>query len=199
MSEIWLLRHATPLVAPGTCYGVTDMPANQEDTDAAARAFWLAWEAEHQALPAFLLCSPLQRCVQLGEALQRIKPHVALHLDANLREMNFGCWEGIAWADVPRSAIDEWTQHFATHAFGGVESVNDLIGRVGQVWDACVAVSKPDGQAPSVWVTHAGVIKAASWWAQSGGQMIARANQWPLDPCPFGSWRKLSAAERSCP
>lgn len=198
MSEVWLLRHATPLVALGTCYGAMDMPADDEHTAASADAFWQAWDAEHREAPAYLLCSPLRRCVQLAEALQRQRPQVALRLEANLREMNFGHWEGVLWADIPKVAVDDWASAFATHAFGGVESVQDLIARVGQVWDAQLSSVGAEYQspapAPSVWVTHAGVIKAARWWVESGGLKIAAADQWPTVDCAFGEWQKLSVS-----
>ena len=198
MSEVWLLRHATPLVVPGTCYGAMDMPAEDEHTAACASAFWQAWDAEHKDAPAYLFCSPLRRCVQLAVALQMRRPQVALRLDANLREMDFGHWEGVLWADIPKAAIDDWASAFATHAFGGVESVQDLIARVGQAWDAQLLSSGAEHQSPPsvpfVWVTHAGVIKAARWWVQSGGQTITAADQWPTAACAFGEWQKLSVA-----
>ena len=36
MSALWLQRHAQPLVAPGVCYGHSNMPADDKATAAAA-------------------------------------------------------------------------------------------------------------------------------------------------------------------
>ena len=36
--RLWLVRHAQPLVAPGVCYGATDMPADVDATSQAAQA-----------------------------------------------------------------------------------------------------------------------------------------------------------------
>ena len=38
MVSLWLVRHAQPLVAPGTCYGRLDVPADTHATLTAARA-----------------------------------------------------------------------------------------------------------------------------------------------------------------
>lgn len=193
MSDIWLLRHARPLVEPGTCYGATDMPADSLETAASAQAFWQAWDLDRQALPDHLLCSPLQRCVQLAEALTKLRSQVDIQIEPDLREMDFGCWEGNRWAEIPKQAVDVWTEHFADHAFGGKESVQDLITRVGRVCREQLARSPSATPGTRIWVTHDGVIKAAHWWCQSGGQKIERADQWPRMVCAFGSWRKLSA------
>ena len=36
-ARLWLVRHAAPQVAPGTCYGALDVPADPAATQAAAR------------------------------------------------------------------------------------------------------------------------------------------------------------------
>ena len=58
-----LLRHTTPAVAEGTCYGRLDLPL--------AESFDTEFEALKAALPAFgrLVSSPLARCRQLAEQL----------------------------------------------------------------------------------------------------------------------------------
>ncbi|MCJ7799775.1 MAG: histidine phosphatase family protein, partial [Polaromonas sp.] len=62
--KLWLVRHAQPLVARGTCYGRLDVAADAPDTAQCA-----------QALAALLPpgtrvhSSPLQRCEQLAKDL----------------------------------------------------------------------------------------------------------------------------------
>ena len=100
--------------------------------------------------------------------------------------MNFGCWEGQRWDAIPRAAFDQWMADFGRHAFGGVETVDALMQRVAAVWDESV-------QAPGdrVWVTHAGVIRAATLIAQ-GVRQVTRGQQWPRDVLAFGECRVLS-------
>jgi len=169
------MRHAQPLIETGVCYGATDMPADVSATAAAAAA---AAQAVPQA--AQLWCSPLQRCVQLADALLRLRPDLGLHLDARLVEMDFGRWEGTRWDAIPRAAIDAWTAQFWQCRFGGRESVADLMARVGAAWDD---TRREAG--PVVWVTHAGVIRSAQLLS-AGTTVIDRADQWPSAAPEFG-------------
>ena len=86
---LWIVRHATPLIASGVCYGALDVAADTQHTLLAAHAL-------SQAIP--LNCkvwvSPLQRCMQLVDALSDIRPELKLQIDTRLREMDFGTWEG---------------------------------------------------------------------------------------------------------
>jgi len=169
-----LVRHATPLVAPGICYGALDMAADAQATQTAAHAL-----AQHLPKNFSASVSPRARCRQLADALQSLRPDGEFTLDARLAEMDFGIWEGVAWADIPRGAVDAWTADFANHKFGGKESVNAVLDRVAAAWDA-----KPGA---TLWITHAGVIRAAQLIA-SGLRSIERADQWPVSAPAFGEW-----------
>jgi hypothetical protein len=81
---------------------------------------------------AELWVSPLQRCELLAQSLRGLRPDLPCKTDARLVEMNFGHWEGVAWADIPRTALDAWTADFGNHRFGGVESANAVLSRVAQ-------------------------------------------------------------------
>ncbi len=124
-ARLWLVRHAAPLVAPGTCYGALDVPADAAATQTAALRL-------AAALPraARVFHSPLQRCEQLAKVLQRLRPDLASKRDARLRELDFGAWEGQPWSAIAKSAIDAWTAAFATHAPGGGESLALMLERV---------------------------------------------------------------------
>lgn len=175
---LWLVRHAKPLVEPGICYGALDVAADGPATDAAAAA--LALE-----LPTGLAlwASPLQRCQQLANALLRLRPDLQLRTDPRLSEMNFGEWEGTAWSQIPQAAVDLWTQDFGNHRFGGAESANAVLARVGEALNAAQG-----GHA--AWITHAGVIRAARL-ISSGVAQVSRADQWPVEAPAFGQWVRL--------
>jgi len=181
-----LVRHAPPLVAPGVCYGALDVPADLSATQYAAQAL-------AQSLPsqAQLWVSPLQRCELLAKVLQRLRPDLTCKTDGRLAEMNFGCYEGQRWADIPADAFDAWTADFWPHRFGGAESLADVMARVADAWVAAQAC----GPAP-VWVTHAGVIRVASLLAQ-GLRRIDQAQDWPRAAPAFGQSLLLPLAQPS--
>jgi alpha-ribazole phosphatase len=102
--------------------------------------------------------------------------------------MNFGRWEGRRWSDIAPGELAAWTARFADHAVGGRgESVRAVMARVGEAFDELVAGTNPPD---TVWITHAGIIRAAQLLAR-GVRQVARADQWPLDGTACGQWRTL--------
>jgi alpha-ribazole phosphatase len=96
--------------------------------------------------------------------------------------MDFGHWEAQPWSAIPPEAYDAWTADFGGHRFGGKESVTDFMNRVALAWDEI------QGQAQdSIWITHAGVIRAVSLLAK-GVRQITDAAQWPAQAPGFGQW-----------
>jgi len=179
---IWLVRHAQPLVAPGVCYGALDVPADGDATQQTARGL-------AQRLPpgVRVQTSPLQRCQQLAQALQVLRPDVSFHTEVRLAEMNFGTWEGRRWDALSPEALDVWTNDFWRHRVGGGESVADVMGRVAEVWEVAMVASLTN--VPQVWLTHAGVIRAARLIA-SGQREVRTAADWPAAAPGYGQcWR----------
>ena len=178
--KLWLVRHAQPLLDAGICYGATDVLPDAQATLAAAQAL-------ANVLPQGLriVSSPLQRCELLRQSLLALRPDLTHKIDPRLAEMNFGCWEGQRWDAIPKPAFDSWTADFGLHRFGGVESVSEFMQRVSGVWRDFQQAGQ-DG----VWLTHAGVIRAASLLAQ-GDQTITHAAQWPKTAPAFGQWWQL--------
>lgn len=117
--RLYLVRHLPPLVAPGVCYGRTDLP-----TDPLAQIH--ALPALRAALPATapLYSSPLQRCAVLAQALG------VPVTDARLAELDFGTWEMQRWDDIPRMEIDAWAADVAGYRPGSGDSVADMAARV---------------------------------------------------------------------
>ena len=145
MSHIWAVRHARIEAAQGLCYGHTDW---QVDCDASSRhAAQIA-----QQLPLLpIVSSPLLRCRQLAQALADLTGQ-PLRTDPRLIEIDFGDWEGLPWENVPRDDLNRWAAETVQFAAPNGESFAALIERV----NAAVR-----GQAtPSIWITHAGVMRA---------------------------------------
>lgn len=174
---LWLVRHAQPLVEPGICYGALDVAADPHATELAAQAL-----ADALPLGLALVSSPLQRCEQLTKVLRGLRPDLTCTFDARLTEMDFGRWEGQRWDAIDRAELESWTQAFATWRCGGGECVQGFMDRVGAAWDA----TRASGQ-PTVWIAHAGVIRAAQLLAQ-GQRQTDRAEQWPKAAPAFGQW-----------
>ncbi|MBT9551415.1 MAG: histidine phosphatase family protein [Hydrogenophaga sp.] len=177
--KLWLLRHARVTLDAGLCYGVSDVPAGAALTQAAAEA---AAALLPQGLPVWV--SGLGRAQQLAHALGALRPDLRpVITDTRLNEMDFGHWELQRWDAVPRAAFDTWMADFAHHRFGGAESTQQVIDRVA---DALQGL-RESGASEAVWVTHAGVIRAAQFVATQGRGPIADVAQWPREaPEPGG-------------
>lgn len=185
--KLWLVRHARPEIAPGICYGSTDLAADAGATLAAANALAALLPQKTR-----VAASPLGRCAQLAAALQTLRPDLRLAVDVRLQEMDFGAWEGQAWSAIARAELDAWTADFAGHQTGGHgESVSGFMERVAQAFDG---LRDAGGGNNVLWVTHAGVIRAASLIA-SGRRSPQRADEWPSDAPGFGQWRILDLDE----
>ena len=198
-SRWYVLRHARPLVAAGLCYGQWDIPADADATTAAAAVFARHWHATHGAhqVPVQVVCSPLQRCRQLAQALGRVQPGILgggqHRVDAALAELDFGAWEGVAWADLPPDAWTPWMADFAHYRPGGGESTAQLLQRVQGAarYTARSLLDQP--HAVCIWVTHAGVMRALHWLQQHGSALPASAGQWPQQgACAYGEWLTLT-------
>jgi alpha-ribazole phosphatase len=154
---LYLVRHPRPAVAPGLCYGASDVAV--PDAELARAHAALAQQNLHH-LPVY--ASPLQRCALLAE---RLAPGRVTH-DARLAEMDFGAWELRAWSDIPRADVDAWAADLLHYRPGGAENVLDVARRV----QAFVA----DLRAPSALIVcHAGTIRLMT--ALHGGAPLEQA------------------------
>lgn len=179
--RLWLLRHAQPKVAPGVCYGRLDVPADAVQTVQVARAVVQALQKQGVA-PVALRTSPRVRARALAQALAA-PLGLPLEEDGRLAEMDFGCWEGVPWDRIPQAAFDAWTADFAHHRFGGRECTQQVLERV---WQAMQQARASAGD--QLWVTHAGVIRAAQHLQVRGRPQIETAAQWPREAPAFGGW-----------
>lgn len=139
------MRHTTPDVEKGICYGRTDL-ALAGSFEAEAQAVADRLSGMMRDLP--ILSSPLSRC-------RRLAAHLGPHdVQDAFTEMDFGRWEGVSWDAIPRHELDAWAADFMGARPHGGESVAQLRDRVA----AGLARLPQD----CVIVTHAGVIKAVA-------------------------------------
>lgn len=145
--QLYLIRHTTPDIPPGVCYGRADigLAAGFEQEAEAVRA-----KLAHLEM-ATCFSSPATRCVRLAERLG-----TPTH-DNRLQELDFGAWELQPWDDIPRTEIDRWSSSFVDIAPPGGECFRQLHARATDFWQE-LAERPPAAQ--TLVVTHAGVIRA---------------------------------------
>jgi alpha-ribazole phosphatase len=103
------------------------------------------------------VCSPLQRAAQTAEIL-RSATGCAPEVDADLREIDFGRWEGKMFSEIRDSSSEEverWARLSPDFAFPGGESLRDFLDRVRRAADRLAS----DRAETVLAVTHGGVIK----------------------------------------
>jgi alpha-ribazole phosphatase len=147
MSMIYLIRHTTPAVARGVCYGQTDLDVTGSFHQEAA--------VIRQHLPdtiGSVYSSPLKRCTMLTMELFPDRP---LRLSPALMEIHCGDWEMRAWDDLPPEEVGPWMADFVRVRIPGGESYADLHQRVTRCWET---ISREDGDIAIV--AHGGVIRS---------------------------------------
>lgn len=163
---VW--RHPRPVGSQGRCIGQVDLPVDRRKAKRLAHR--IRRHVRRSAWPRVVVTSPLSRSAAVGRWLARWG--FEHRVDARLRELDFGCWEGRCWADIDAGEISAWTDDFADHAPGGGESVRQLMAR-------CQSFLADRVDKPLCVVGHAGWINAARWVA-AGDTQPRSAAEWPV-------------------
>lgn len=168
VQTLYLIRHTTPRIAPGICYGQLDMDvADSFATEAAKVSGWLP--------PVELvIASPLLRARRLGEHLAQ-QQRCTLRSDARLMEMHFGDWEGRAWNDIARDEIGAWAADTMNYASPNGESAQQMMRRV---QGALLDVTRLP-QRHIALVAHGGSIRALL--AQLAAIPLAHTLNWQIE------------------
>ena len=105
MVRILLIRHAaTAWTAQGRFQGQTDVPLSPHGRrQVAALAQRLRAETLHT-----LYASDLQRAWETAQAIATWHA-LQVHAEPRLREMAFGCWEGLAYDEIQRQDAERLT------------------------------------------------------------------------------------------
>ena len=155
LPPIFLVRHPKPDIAPGICYGSSDI-----QPDAAALQSAFLWLDEFLPARARIISSPLARCAKLASQLCASSTRTC-ELDRRLVERSCGGWELQPWDQVPRIEIDAWAADFLDYCAPGAESVRQMQARVLAAWaDYTVPAHQPPypDQQALVLIAHAGPI-----------------------------------------
>ena len=151
--RVILIRHGDLGEAcRGLYIGRTDLPLSEEGKRQAAV---LAREIG-RLNGAHLLCSPLRRTRETAEIA--LGAADACDIDSDLREIDFGHWEGMDFAEIAAAdpaAVERWTALDEDFAFPGGESIGEFSKRIGVVAGRIAA----DPAETIVAFTHGGVIR----------------------------------------
>jgi alpha-ribazole phosphatase len=182
--KIVLVRHPAPDIAAGLCYGRLDIGLRP---DAAALRGIAAALAGHGLTRVWT--SPARRCLAVARATG-----LPWQADARLQELDFGEWEGVAWDDVPRDALDAWAADPLGFVLPGGESGAVLLRRVREMHAALLAADED-----CAIVAHGGPLKLLAALLR-GEQPDPLAPAPPLGsvqvfvtrrPAPAGSARRI--------
>jgi alpha-ribazole phosphatase len=147
--QVYLIRHTTPQVSKGICYGSTNIGLNEQLFTQQAQAIKSITDALNIAN---YHSSSLQRCTQLS---QYLSGNNYLCFDA-LQEMHFGDWENTTWASIDEKVLNNWMNNFVTVATPNGESYEQLYARVNNY----ITTELLNSQYESIAIIcHAGVIR----------------------------------------
>jgi alpha-ribazole phosphatase len=162
MLLIW--RHPRVAGARGRCIGRSDPAVDRRRAKRLAHRVRALARREHLAREVWT--SPQARCRAVGQWLRRWG--FVHHVDADLRELDFGTWEGRAWTEIDPHEVATWEADFLHHAPGGGEPLAQLLQRVRRFADA--------RSGPCLVIGHAGWINALR--CLDAG-VTPRAADWP--------------------
>ena len=187
---VTLIRHTSVAVAPGVCYGQSDVDVAGSFADEAAGVRRRLGERRFDAV----FSSPLKRCRKLAHYCGYAAPRV----DARLMELDFGEWEMRAWEAIDDPQLTRWYADWISEAPSGGESLRQLVARVGDLvselaggCDAGNGANRSNAHERVAIFTHAGVIRA--WGAVLGLFAVEAAFEYKVDygdvvdftlPCP---------------
>ena len=176
--EIYLIRHTSPDIESGTCYGQTDLGIRE------------SFKKEAEIIAGYLpsnigqvISSPLQRCRKLADFLF---PGFPIELNENLKEIHCGDWELKKWSDIPKATLDQWMREFVTTPFPNGESYEQFYQRVISQFELITQRST----SPTAIISHGGVIRS----------ILANITKTPLEhsfncfTLPYGCVVKISGS-----
>lgn len=162
------IRHTPVPGGQGVCYGRSDLAVHPREVADAARRLRVAlpdWPISSSPLSrARLLAEATARAFRIDVVPKRGVPRAPtplaparerpreVRLDARLAELDFGAWDGLAWSTIPRAHLDGWAADPAGFQMPDGERYLDL--------EARVAAALAELREPTLWFTHAGVIRA---------------------------------------
>jgi alpha-ribazole phosphatase len=148
--EIHLVRHTRVETPKEVCYGATDVKVAQSFHEEAKN-----YKARLPNDFDLAISSPLTRCSKLAKCLFSGE----LKLDARLKEMNFGDWEGKSWSDIPPEELNPWMEDILNYSPPSGENLEQVYARCKSFYDDL----QGKDLSKILIVAHAGIIRCT--WA----------------------------------
>lgn len=119
--EIYLVRHTTPNIEKGICYGQSDLDVTS--------SFNSETKIICQQLPiteiSTVYSSPLLRCQLLATSISN-----ECIFDKRLKELHFGDWEMQPWDAINKEDLEHWMKDFVNVPVPNGESYTMLQDRI---------------------------------------------------------------------
>jgi len=145
--EIYLIRHTTPEIEKGICYGQSDLDVTSSFESEVSKIL----KKVTSDSTTKVYSSPLIRCTKLAEKFSN-----EIITDHRLMEINFGDWELKKWNDIPRKESDSWMNDFVNVTIPNGEAYKEMFQRVNEVFSEITSKSE---EKKIIISTHGGVIR----------------------------------------
>ncbi len=153
--EVLLIRHGeTEYNIIGRFCGYTDISLNTKGKDQASRLATMLKEEKIDRVYS----SDLKRCRETGEGIEPVNPKV---YSQNLREMNFGDWEGLKYEEIRAKypgELERWEDDWIDYDVPGGESFRVMALRVIDEFRRIIQENM-DNDCRIVVITHSGCIR----------------------------------------
>ncbi len=146
--EIYLIRHTTPDIEKGICYGQSDLDLAKTCN----KEFKIILKQIPKDKNYQVYSSPLKRCSLLAEQF-----NAPIVFDDRLKELDFGDWEMQPWNSISENELNPWMEDFVNVSVPNGESYTQLADRVNSFFE--VSLDSKDTKNIII-ITHAGVIRA---------------------------------------
>ena len=156
--QVYLIRHTTPDIEKGICYGQTDLDVNQTLFNDELK---IIQSKIPDNIESFF-SSPLKRCKHLAGFLS-----ADYTTDDRLIELNFGDWENKSWNELNQDDVTIWSNDFVNNRPPNGENYVELHHRTINFIESLLDT---DNESAGI-VTHAGNIRS----------FISRAIALPLE------------------
>lgn len=146
--EIILIRHTTPKIAKGICYGQSDLDVTDTFLEEIKP---ILEKVPINNAGIIYYSSRLLRCKKLAQKLSK-----TVIYDDRLKELDFGDWELQNWDAINKKELDVWMTNFVNVPATNGESYIDLHKRTTEFLSE---IAKQNHKKVVI-VTHAGVIRS---------------------------------------
>ncbi|MBD2754485.1 alpha-ribazole phosphatase family protein [Spirosoma validum] len=177
--DIYLIRHTEVAVGRKIAYGQSDVDLTDTYAEQLNRLKNHLPDGERLAHPSTIFSSPLRRCRRLAEDLASAlssgsqietapgqtaiigAERPGVQFDDRLKELSFGDWEMIPWADISPELLATWRADYVKIRMPNGENFQDLYQRVTTFWQEQIRPLEETNSAQCVFiVSHGGAIRA---------------------------------------